>query len=162
MNEFLILYILKIKSFNIYEIKKYVDTNFAPFLSLSTGALIPALKRLENAGCVVAEKLISDGGMRRSVYSITQNGEAFINEYLSKDIEGAPQLARREIEILMLLLNSETLSDEQKSLLRAKLISALNENIKIIVNSIKYSKIDTEVLNIELIYQEAKLRMLSE
>ncbi|MCR4881073.1 MAG: PadR family transcriptional regulator [bacterium] len=161
MNEFLLLYVLAKKPANIYEIKKFIDSYFSPFMEISTGAIIPALNRLEKAGCVIGEKTLSDGGLKRSIYSLTDAGEKFINTYLEKEIEGAPQLTRRETEVLMTLLNDVYFNDEQKKLLQTKIKNALNDNIKRINCAIKYGKMNTEYLNMELIYSEAKLRMLT-
>ena len=161
MNEFLILFILKIQSSNIYEIKKYIDTHFAPFLEVSTGAIIPALKRLEKADCVISEKSVTDGGLRRSIYSLTDKGILAIDEYLEQQTESAPQLLRRETEVLMMLLEDENLSGKQKELLVQKIKNSLNNNIKRISNQMKFSGQNAEYLNMELVFQEAKLRMLN-
>lgn len=160
MNEFLILFILNKQKSNIYEIKKYIDTNFAPFLEVSVGAIIPALKRLEKTNCVISEKLITDGGLKRTIYSITEQGISRINSYLEEEIACAPQLARREIEVLMALLFDESFDKEQQKLLAKKIKNAINNNIKQIQNAIKYSKMNPEFLNMELIYMEAKNRTL--
>lgn len=162
MNEFLILFILKIKSSNIYEIKKSINENFSPFLEVSIGAVIPALNRLTAAGCVTSEKETTEGGLRRTIYTITEKGAEEIDKYIEKEIDCAPQLLRRETEVLMSLLDNENLSDAQKFLLIQKIENALNENIKIIANQIKFGKMNAEYLNMELVYQEAKIRLLKD
>ena len=162
MNEFLILYILRLGNFNIYEIKKYIDVSFSPFIEVSVGAIIPALNRLEITECVTKQKLISDGGLRRTVYSMTEKGEAEFNTYLEKDIDGAPQLLRRETEVLLSLIDNPNLSEEQNKLLKQKIESALSSQIKRIKSAISSGKFNLEFLNMELIYTEAKQRLLKD
>ena len=162
MNEFLILYILRLGDFNIYEIKKYIDINFSPFVEVSVGAVIPALNRLEKAECVIKQKLVSDGGLRRTLYSITGKGEEEFNKYFTKDIDAAPQLLRRETEILLTLLDNQNISEEQNKLLKEKIKFALNSQVKRIKNTIAAGKFNPEFLNMELIYTEAKLRLLND
>ena len=162
MNEFLILYTLLKNNANIYEIKKFINTYFAPFAELSTGAIIPALKRLEQANCVTTEKSVSDGGLRRSVYTISDTGINKINEYIAEEIEGAPQLVRREIEILMLVIDDEIFTDEQRKSLKNKIKFALEKQTTILKNAINIGKMNLEFLNTELIYTESKIRMLIE
>ena len=162
MNEFLILYTLLKNTANIYEIKKFINTYFAPFAELSTGAVIPALKRLEESNCVITEKSISDGGLKRSVYKISDDGISKINEYFAKEIEGAPQLVRREIEILMLIIDDEIFTDEQRKALKSKVKFALEKQANTLKNAISAGKMNLEFLNTELIYTEAKIRMLAE
>lgn len=160
MNEFLILFILKIKSANIYEIKKFIDENFAPFLQVSTGAIIPALKRLEKNGVICSEKTISDGGLRKTIYSINENGEVLFNKLLQTEIFGAPQLARREIEVLINLFNHQIFTLEQKILLKNKIISAIDTNLKIINKSLQNKIMNVEFLTLEQEFYEACKKLL--
>lgn len=155
MNEFLILFILKIKSSNIYEIKKFIDENFAPFLQVSTGAIIPALKRMEKDELIICEKTISEGGLRKTHYSILEKGEIIFTEMLDSEIIGAPQLVRREIEILINLFNHPVLSIEQKKLLKEKIISGIDLNAKILRKSIKNKLMNIELLEKELNHLES-------
>ena len=162
MNEFLILYTLLKHNANIYEIKKFINRHFAPFAELSTGAIIPALNRLENINCVKSENSMSDGGLKRTVYSVTEDGINKINGYLSSEIDAAPQLARRETEVLLLVLGDEIFNEEQIKLLKNKIRFALERQVNIIKNAICSGKMNLEFLNTELIYTEAKLRMLAD
>ena len=161
MNEFLILYTLLKSNANIYEIKKFLNANFSPFLELSTGALIPALNRLESKNCVAAEKFMTEGGMRRSIYHITDEGRAEIVKYLSSEIDCAPQLMRRETEVLLLALADDVFDETQKELLTKKIKFALEKQTTLLKNAIAGSTLNLEFLNTELVYTEAKLRMLS-
>ena len=175
MNEFLILIILKLRPSNIYEIKKIIDRNFAPFMQISVGVIIPILKKFEKLNAVKKEVTMTGGGLKRSVYSVLECGETLINNYLTEEIICAPQLLRREIDILMFIYGAENfplleneekiyceiLTPEQKKLLGIKIKTALENNIKIIQDSVNYNQINPEFLNLELIYSEAKLRLLN-
>ena len=157
MIEFLILYILKIKSSNIYEIKKLIDEKFVPYLQVSSGAIIPALKRLEKAGVVVSEKQISQGGLRKSFYSITENGEKLFNDILLEPLASSPQLLRRELEILLMLQNDEIFSEEQLSALKIKIIDGIDILIKLLKKAIAKKKMNVEYLELELAFWENQL-----
>jgi len=162
MNEFLILLVLKIKSCNIYEIQKYINENFAPFIQLSVGAIIPALNRLEKSEAVTKEKTMTEGGLKKTIYSFCDNGEKLLNDYLISPIDAAPQLARRETDTLLYLLENNIFTIEQKKLLQDKLTSALNTNISLINKNLSNSNFNIEFLQMELIYTEAKLRHIKE
>jgi len=160
MNEFLILFILKIKESNIYEIKKFIDKNFSPFMQISSGAIIPALNRLEKDKYIKSEKQISQGGLRKSFYSILPYGEELFNKLLIEPVDGAPQLVRREIEILLMLKNSSVFTDEQRELLIVKIKNAIADNSAILKKAIANKIMNVEYLQLELDYMEQKLKNL--
>ena len=162
MNEFLILFILKIKSFNIYEIKKFIDVNFAPVLQISTGAIIPVLKKLEKNGYLKTEKTITSGGLRKSVYSILPDGEKYFEELLKAKIIASPQVLKREIEVLLTLLTHDVLTLEQQGLLVEKIKNAIDDNIKLLEKSIKNKIMNIEYNQIELNNMQEKKRYLDE
>jgi len=161
MNEFLILFILKIKPSNIYEIKKYIDKNLAPFMQVSSGAILPALNRLEKSGVIKSEKQISQGGLRKSFYTILPAGEELFDKLLSEPIISAPQIARREIEVLSSLLGQEVLSDEQNTLLKEKITNALQDSISILKKTIALNTMNNQYLQDELQYAEKRLANFS-
>ena len=160
MNEFLILFILKIQSLNIYEIKKFIDINFAPVLQISTGAIIPVLNKLEKNGCLKIDKTITAGGLRKSIYSILPEGEKYFEELLNEKILASPQVLRREIEILLTLLTHEVLTKEQQNLLIAKIKNAIDENIKLLEKALKNKIMNVEYNQLELNNMQAKKRYL--
>jgi PadR family transcriptional regulator PadR len=72
-----------------YKIKKKVETNFQ--IKLRHGALYPTLNFLERKGFLTSQKQTT-GGRSRKVYTITKNGEEYIQSYydiLKEQIEGA-------------------------------------------------------------------------
>ncbi len=161
MNEFLILFILKINRANIYEIKKFIDTNFAPFLQVSTGAIIPTLKKLEQNEIIECERFITGGGLRKTVYNILPKGEEYFENLLKKPSDSAPQILRREIEILFMILNHEIFSIEQQILLIEKIKKAVDINISSLEKAIKNNLMNVEFLKLELADMEAKKHVLN-
>jgi PadR family transcriptional regulator PadR len=72
-----------------YKIKKKVETNFQ--IKLRHGALYPTLNFLERKGFLTSQKQTT-AGRARKVYTITKNGEEYIQSYydiLKEQIEGA-------------------------------------------------------------------------
>ena len=71
-----------------YKIKKEVETNF--HIKLRHGALYPLLNSLEQRGLLKSQKQ-TKGGRTRKVYTMTKNGEIYIQSYydiLKEQIEG--------------------------------------------------------------------------
>lgn len=82
MFEAVILYILNKYDLTIYRIGKIIDELFFAYLKSSTGTISPALKRLEDAGCVQCSEKMSDGGMLSKIYSITNEGKNYLSHLL--------------------------------------------------------------------------------
>ena len=82
MIDIVILFILNKYDATIYRLSKIIDELFFAYLKSSTGTLNPALKRLENMGCVEHCEKMSDGGMLSKIYSITQAGKKHLSQSL--------------------------------------------------------------------------------
>ena len=67
-----------------YKIRKQVETDFN--IKIRHGALYPALNSLEKNGFLEC-KTQQKGRRTRKVYSITENGRAYMKEYYSTIIE---------------------------------------------------------------------------
>ena len=63
-----------------YKIKKQVEADFN--VKLRHGALYPALNHLEQKGFLESKKQKKDGRARK-VYTITENGKAYLQTYYS-------------------------------------------------------------------------------
>lgn len=161
MNEFLILYTLKDSKSNIYQIKKNIDTKFAPYIQISTGAIIPALNRLEKAELIKVEKQVSQGGLRKSYYSILPKSEEFFNAFLSKEISSSSQLARVEIQVLLLLVDDKNFSDQEKELLKNKVTNGIQNLIKKIQKTLALNEMNNDFLQADLSFWEKVLAKLS-
>ena len=71
-----------------YMIKKKVETNFQ--IKLRHGALYPMLNSLEQKGFLTSQKQ-TRGGRVRKVYTITKDGEEYLQSYydiLKEQLEG--------------------------------------------------------------------------
>jgi len=162
MNELLIIFILKTGSANIYEIRKQINFLFAPFVQLSTGAIIPTLNRLEKKGIVQNEKTISDGGLKKTVYNLTDEAEKYFSEIIENIPNSAPQILRRDIETLFMLLKHHSLNSEENSLIINKLKELLDINIKSLETTLKANKMNIEFIKTELKNSLEKLNSLNE
>ena len=80
MIEIVILYVLNKYDSTIYRIGKIIDEMFFAYLKTSSGTINPALKRLENMGCVEYVEKMSDGGMLSKIYSITSAGKKHLGK----------------------------------------------------------------------------------
>ena len=105
--ELIILFTLKIKSLNIYEIKKFLDDNFSLFYKISFGTLYPGLKRLSSNGYLEVEKKISEGGQRQSLYKITEKGKEHFYELLTSDISDKISADVRLADILIFIISNK-------------------------------------------------------
>ncbi len=83
MLELLILYILNKYDCTIYKIQKLIEEMFFIFSCPSLGAINPALKRLENLGCVEFTSFMSEGGKLSKTYKITPFGLKYLKETVS-------------------------------------------------------------------------------
>lgn len=82
MIEIAILYVLNKYDATIYRVMKLIDEFFFAFLKTSAGSTNPAIKRLENLGCVTSIDKMSQGGMLSKTYSITPTGKKHLSELL--------------------------------------------------------------------------------
>lgn len=90
MLELLILYILTKREFTMYAVQKNIEAEFAPFTSPSFGAIKPALRRLEEQGCITSRKMMSDGGKLSVYYSITKTGVSNLKKLMLEELSSNP------------------------------------------------------------------------
>ena len=83
MIEIVILYILNKYDSTTYRISKIIDELFFGYLKSSLGTINPAMKRLENLGCVNLCEKMSEGGRLSKIYSITPEGKKYLVNSLS-------------------------------------------------------------------------------
>lgn len=74
MIELLILYEVSKKTLTMYGISKEIHAEFSVLTTPSFGTIKPALTRLEKAGFLKTQKIMSSGGRPSTYYSITNNG----------------------------------------------------------------------------------------
>src|SRR5690242_10864303 len=91
-----------------YEIKAAVDNSVRFFWAASYGQIYPELKRLSEAG-LVAGSDAPRGERKRTVYSITADGESELRDWLRRP----PETAEMREEGLLKLFFSEVLGPEE-------------------------------------------------
>ncbi len=101
MIEIAILYILNKYDATIYRVSKILEEIFFAYIKSSTGTINPALKRLENLGCVTYIEKMSDGGMLSKIYSITPEGKKHLNEILISYCPKNPYHILNEVKIML-------------------------------------------------------------
>ena len=112
MSEIVILYILCRYDATIYKISKIMDEMFFAFLKSSLGTVNPAIKKLQNLGCIELEDKMSQGGMSSKLCSITPVGRNHLkNLLLSFDFTN-PSLILNNARIAIFC--SDVLSNDEK------------------------------------------------
>jgi DNA-binding PadR family transcriptional regulator len=93
MLELPVLGLLKERSMHGYELRKQLGAMLGPFYQVSWGSLYPTLRRLAKAGAVekadAADKPKTGaltGGRRKTVYTITSEGEAMFLQILEETV----------------------------------------------------------------------------
>src|SRR3954447_20498734 len=98
-----------------YEIKQLVDVSTRFFWAASYGQIYPELKRLKDAGLIEGEDDPS-GGRRRRAYSLTEAGDAALDEWLRSDDE--PTYEMRDEGLLKLFFSGDLSDAERLALMR--------------------------------------------
>ena len=82
----LILGLLMVRKFTAYGIRKMIKDNYKRICSHSIGNVQNALSKLLNKGLVTREE-ISEGMVKKKIFSITREGRAEFMEWLNNPIE---------------------------------------------------------------------------
>ena len=98
-----------------YDIKAFVDKTTRYFWAASYGQIYPELKRLEGQG-LVRGRAEPSGGRARTVYQLTEAGEAALEAWLASDDE---QLYELRDEGMLKLFFSDSLPQQQIEIVRA-------------------------------------------
>jgi PadR family transcriptional regulator AphA len=115
-----ILGMLRIRPMSGYEIKQAVDQSTRFFWAASYGQIYPELRRLEREGLVEGEQA-PRGGRRRTVYTLTREGEDALEAWLAEP--PAPPELRFEG-----LLKLFFLRDDERPTARRQLQSMRRQN----------------------------------
>lgn len=99
-----------------YEMKQVIDGATQFFWTVSYGQIYPELKKLEAAGLLTSEEAVT-GARRRTVYSLTDAGEAELVRWLADN--DALQFDMRAEGLLKLFLASGLGRDEQLAVVRS-------------------------------------------
>jgi len=82
----LILGLLMIKHFTVYEIRQVMRQNFSSMCSDSLGSIQAALKKLSQQGAVTSSEYVEKGKMKRE-YTITASGRILFLDWLKTPID---------------------------------------------------------------------------
>lgn len=93
-----------------YEIKRLVEVSTRFFWAASPGQIYPELRRLESAGLLTRSEQ-PHGGRARNVYSVTEQGEQMLREWLTES--SAPIFELRN-ESLLKVFFADALATEQQ------------------------------------------------
>lgn len=96
--EYVVLGLLSIKPQSGYDITNYFDEDMYSW-SASPGSIYPMLKRLEKQDIIVGELDASDSRPRK-VYSLTEEGEILLDEWLASTPRMRPFYEEREMALL--------------------------------------------------------------
>ncbi|MDX1622432.1 MAG: PadR family transcriptional regulator [Gemmatimonadota bacterium] len=88
--EYAILGLLALGPRSGYDIKKEAEEVLGHFWHESYGHIYPTLGRLHGDGLVEKRVEVQEGRPNRNVYSITTDGEAELNEWLTEPVERRP------------------------------------------------------------------------
>jgi PadR family transcriptional regulator AphA len=114
-----------------YDIKTFVDKTTRYFWAASYGQIYPELKQLEERGLVRGRPEPS-GGRARTVYELTDAGEAALKSWLASDGE---QLNELRDEGMLKLFFSDSLPEQRIEIVRA--IRAREERVLAVMRLIE-------------------------
>ncbi|MCH4887773.1 PadR family transcriptional regulator [Acidaminobacter sp. JC074] len=86
-NAFALLGLLSIKPMTGYEMKKWVENALSHFWKTSYGQIYPTMSKFVEKGYVTVEKLENDKGPASKLYSLTEEGELVLLEWLNESVE---------------------------------------------------------------------------
>jgi DNA-binding PadR family transcriptional regulator len=112
---YVILGMLRLGKRTGYEIKSLVDVSTRFFWAASYGQIYPELKRLEEQGLVKGRSEPS-GGRARTVYELTEAGEAALKDWLAS---GEEDLYELRDEGMLKLFFSDSLPESRIEIVRA-------------------------------------------
>ncbi|HAT55393.1 MAG TPA: PadR family transcriptional regulator [Lactobacillus sp.] len=115
-----------------YDITQMFQTSFTFFFDSSAGMVYPALRRLEQDGCVTKTVVPQEGKPNKNVYEITQAGLDEFADYLKSPVE--PEI--KKSDFLARLMFGEYVEPAQI--------------VKIIKDEVEFQKQESEVIKARL------------
>lgn len=95
-----------------YDLKRIFDDSVGNFWPANLSQIYPTLKRLENQGLLSKRLAPSERGPQRRVYSLTTEGRAALDEWLTS----GPEVATERFGYLTQLFVMDALDDEGQTL----------------------------------------------
>lgn len=111
----IILGILMLRSLTIYEMRKYIDTNFTTICSSSMGSIQAAIKKLLEKNMVTYNEFV-ENSVNKKVYGITAEGQEFFMNWVKTSMIPGKE---RNMEFSKLLFMGFVPTNERISLIDA-------------------------------------------
>jgi DNA-binding PadR family transcriptional regulator len=124
MIEMLVLIALLDGKSSIYGIKQKIEANMGLFLKISFGSIYPALSKLEKKKIISVRSQISEGGQRRSLYSITSQGREHFNQLMLEELPDNPTTAAQLLKVKLFSISK--LSQESKEQVKINILNFLD------------------------------------
>ncbi len=86
-NAYALLGLLSISPMTGYEMKKWVENALSHFWKTSYGQIYPTMSKFVDLGYVTVEKLENDKGPSSKLYTLTNDGEVALLDWLNEDVE---------------------------------------------------------------------------
>lgn len=144
--KYAILGVLSFSSKSGYEVSKSLKSSTAYFWAESDGQIYPILKRLCDEGLVVYEEENTEGRRRKKIYSLTDDGQSELNDWLVRE----PTTFNVRNEFLLQLFFGHNIADkyniEKIKFYKMALIKQLKEYEAIEIRIKNKSKYPTYLL----------------
>lgn len=155
MIELLILYTLRKHEKTIYAVRRDIIEVFGTFTVPSIGTIHPAIKRLEQKGCLTCTERMSEGGKKSSYFKLTEKGREFFKELFFSDLSENPSLFYGHIQARFATLSMLTIED------RKKFISDVSKKLEIFSIEVE-DKLNDELTTLDYFQKALLKRTLNE
>ena len=155
MIELLILYTLRKHEKTIYAVRRDIIEVFGTFTVPSIGTIHPAIKRLEQKGCLTCTERMSEGGKKSLYYKLTEQGRAFFTQLFFSDLSENPSLFYGHIQARFGTLSMLSIED------RKKFISDISRKLEIFSFEVE-DKLNDELTPLDYFQKSLLKRTLGE
>lgn len=153
--ELIILGLLMLKEYTIYEIKKTIEEYFAAMCSSSTGSIQAAVKKLLNNGMITYNEFV-ENSVNKKMYVITDKGKAYFIDSISKPM----YFKEKNIELCKLYFMGFTPKHIRLDLINAYISELKSEREKL--EKIRFSSQNTEsIIESYIIYLNESGKLVS-
>lgn len=155
MIELLILYTLRNHEKTIYAVRRDIIEIFGNFTVPSIGTIHPAMKRLEQKGCLTCTERMSEGGKKSSYYKLTQKGRDFFKELFFTDLSENPSLFYGHLQARFGTLSMLEVED------RKKFVSDISKKLEMYSVEVE-DKLNDEFITLDYFQKSLLKRTLNE
>ena len=105
MLDLLVLYTLNEYEKSGYQINKEILKNFGSVMSPSSGSIHPVLNKLLKLKCINQRTILTDGGKKSNLYSLTKEGTKYFNLLFQKEFNFSASDFRQQIYTRILTIS---------------------------------------------------------